>query len=221
MTVAPYNITVLDQSPTFLYSPYRDGNLTDSWKVFYSNSPDASYDPTHNNSNLASGTSTHSTTMVGASVEIDFMGTAVSLAGSGTAGAYSTSLDNGQAIIGAPSDGNLVSHSGLDYGTHTLVLNVIQNQQLNLTSALLTVGVGDPGYVFIFSEFVVLIFLSSTITNKKINAVDVASDGSSSMDPFFSTSGTGPFNTDHDVSGYSRLDTNGAGGIISFKTNDA
>lgn len=41
------------------------------------------------------------------------------------------------------------------------------------------------------------------------------------MDPFFATSGSGPFNVDHDVTGYPRLDTNGGGATISFKTRSA
>lgn len=146
MTAAPYSITVLDQSPTFTYSPSRDGSSIDStWKVYYTGSDDSTYDPTHQKTNLASGTSSHSTTLVGASVSIDFVGTAVNLTGHAAAGAYSTTLDNGQSIIGAPDGANLVSHNGLDYTKHTLVLNVIQQQQVDIVSAQLTVGVGDPG----------------------------------------------------------------------------
>lgn len=201
-----YNLTVPDQSPTFIYSPYREGDLNSSWKVFYSNSPDSSYDSSHNSSNLASGISLHSTTLQGASLQISFMGTAIYLAGSGAAGAYSTTLDGGDTVNGSPANGYLVSHDGLDYEAHTLVLNTTSTSQLNVTSALMTVGIGNEG---------------ATITDTKHSAINVASDGSASLDSFFTTNGNGPFNTNHDAQGYSRIDTTGAGSKILFSFSSA
>ncbi|KAK0206760.1 hypothetical protein DFS33DRAFT_1381855 [Desarmillaria ectypa] len=201
-----YNLTVLDQSPTFIYSPYREGDLNSSWKVFYSNSPDSSYDSTHNSTNLASGTSLHSTTLQGASLQISFLGTAIYLAGSGAADAYFTTLDGGDAIDGNPVNGYLVSHDGLDYETHTLVLNTTSTSLLNVTSAVMTVGIGDEG---------------ATITDTKHLAIDVTSDGSTSLDTFFTTNGNGPFNTNHDAQGYSRIDTTGEGSKILFSFSSA
>ncbi|KAK0461922.1 uncharacterized protein EV420DRAFT_1640223 [Desarmillaria tabescens] len=180
------NLTVLDQSPTFIYSPYREGDLNIILET--------------------SGTSLHSTTLQGASLQISFMGTAIYLAGSGTAGGYSTTLDGGDAVDGNPANGYLVSHDGLDYEAHTLVLNTTSTSQLNVTSALMTVGIGDEG---------------ATITDTIHLAIDVTSDGSASLDPFFTTNGNGPFNTNHDAQGYSRIDTTGAGSKISFSFSSA
>ncbi|KAG7449415.1 uncharacterized protein BT62DRAFT_917966 [Guyanagaster necrorhizus] len=215
-----YNLTVLDQSPTFIYSPYREGDLNSSWKVFYSNSPDSSYDSTHNSDNLASGTSLHSTTLQGASLQISFVGTAIYLSGSGTAGSYSTTLDGGDAVDGNPANGYLVSHDGLDYEAHTLVLNTTSTLQLNVTSALMTVGVGDEGAEQIHGLNHPLEH-SATITDTKHLAIDVASDGSTSLDSFFTTNGNGPFNTNHDAQGYSRIDTTGKGSKILFSFSSA
>ncbi|KAJ7590623.1 hypothetical protein C8J56DRAFT_538310 [Mycena floridula] len=208
MTTNPYNLTILDQSPTLVYEPYRDGNDTTSgWKVFYSDISPSTYDWTHTKENAASGSSLHSTTMVGASVQLQFMGTAVSLTGSGTAGAYNTILDDGQAVTGSPNGENLVSYAGLRYGQHTVRLTVTQAQSLNITSAVVEAGIGLPG---------------STISRTTTTAVTLSGDGSTSLNPSFTTSGTGPpFSTDHDSTGYSRIDTNGAGEIITFKTTNA
>ncbi|PBL02768.1 hypothetical protein ARMGADRAFT_1159262 [Armillaria gallica] len=199
-----FNLTVPDQSPTFIYSPYREGDLNSSWKVYYSNSPDSSYDSSHNSSNLASGQSLHSTTLQGASLEISFMGTAIYLNGSGTAGAYSTTLDGGDAVNGSPADAYLVSHDGLDYEAHTLVLNTTSTSQLNVTSATVTVGIGNEG---------------ATITDTNHSAVNVANGISTSVDPFFTTNGQ--YNTDHDAQNYSRIDTTGAGSKFSFSFSSA
>ncbi|KAJ8086869.1 hypothetical protein PM082_005694 [Marasmius tenuissimus] len=144
--VNSHDLLIPDSSPTFLYRPSREGeDLNAGWKSFYSNSPDSAYDSTHQNENKAVGTSSHSTTMQGASFELSFKGTAVSLYGSGTAGAYSTTLDNRDAVNGNPGDGLLASYKQLDYGLHTLSLNLTQGVSLNVTSAVLTVGIGKTG----------------------------------------------------------------------------
>ncbi|KAF8915800.1 hypothetical protein CPB85DRAFT_1291849 [Mucidula mucida] len=200
-----YNITVLDQSPTVVYSPYRDGPLDSSWRIIYSNSPESTYDATHNNENLSSGTSLHSTTLSGASLKIDFKGTAIYLYGTGSADAYTTSLD-GKDTSGSPSDDLLASYTGLDYASHSLVLTTTQNSQLNFTSALLTVGIGEAG---------------ASINKTSIDAVNVASDGSSSLNSYFTTFGNGPFSTDHDATGYPRIDTTGDGSKIMFEFSSA
>ncbi|KAL0067630.1 hypothetical protein AAF712_005345 [Marasmius tenuissimus] len=145
--------------------------------------------------------------MQGASFELSFKGTAVSLYGSGTAGAYSTTLDNRDAVNGNPGDGLLASYKQLDYGLHTLSLNLTQGVSLNVTSAVLTVGIGKTG---------------ASITESNVLAVTVNQDGTSFPNSAaFSTSGGGTFNTNHDASGYSRIDTNNAGSSIIFRFNSA
>ncbi|ESK94464.1 hypothetical protein Moror_8122 [Moniliophthora roreri MCA 2997] len=202
----PYDFSILDTSPTIIYHPSREGeDLGSSWKTFYSNSPDSSYDSTHQNTNLASGTSLHSTSMQGASFEISFMGTAIQIYGSGTGGAYTTTLDNRDAVEGNPSNGMLASYADLEYKTHTLSLNVTQSQSLNMTSARLTIGVGDKG---------------ATVKETKTDSVKVNSDGSSFLNSdYFYPTGQGTFNTFHDASNYPRVDTNNAGSTINFRAS--
>lgn len=87
------NITILDQSPTFIYSPDREGSSDSTWQSAWSGSSDSTYDSTHVQNNIPSGrslvqcfpriylmptgTSSHFTTVAGATVDIDFMGVAV------------------------------------------------------------------------------------------------------------------------------------------------
>ncbi|KAL0573124.1 hypothetical protein V5O48_008846 [Marasmius crinis-equi] len=142
----PYNLSIPDNSPTFIYRPFREGeDIKAGWKSFYSNSPDSAYDSTHQNENKASGTSSHSTSMQGASFEITFKGTAIYVYGSGSGGAYTTTLDKRDAVNGNPGDGLLASYRELDYGPHTLSLNLTQGQSLNVTSATVAVGIGKKG----------------------------------------------------------------------------
>ncbi|KAJ7904752.1 hypothetical protein B0H14DRAFT_2664230 [Mycena olivaceomarginata] len=117
------NLTVTDQSPAFLYSPDREGVSASSWQSIWTGSADSSYDITHTQNNIAQGTSSHVTSLAGASVQIDFVGSAVSVFGQGAAGAYSTTLDNGSAVTGSPAGSMLATYGGLDPSTkHTLVL---------------------------------------------------------------------------------------------------
>lgn len=86
------------------------------------------------------GTSSHVTSLAGASVQIDFVGSAVSVFGQGAAGAYSTTLDNGSAVTGSPAGSMLATYGGLDPSTkHTLVLKATLSQQLSLSYATFTV----------------------------------------------------------------------------------
>lgn len=66
-----------------------------------------------------------------------------------------------------------------------------------------------------------LTLCSASISNTKISAVDVASDGTSSLNSsYFTTSGNGPFSTDHDAAGYPRIDTTGDGSSIIFTVSE-
>ncbi|KAG7096724.1 hypothetical protein E1B28_004137 [Marasmius oreades] len=202
-----YNFSIPDSSPTFSYSPNREGeDVKSGWKSFYSNSPDSTYDSTHQSPNNPSGTSSHSTSMQGASFEISFMGTAVYIYGSATPGAYTTRLDEKEAG-GQPSNGLLASYSGLAYKQHTFSLNVTQAQNLTIMSGTFTVGVGDKG---------------ASIKETTVPAVTANSDGSSFLNSAaFQTSGGGTFNTNHDAQGYPRVDTNNAGSSIIFHFSSA
>ncbi|KAJ7752740.1 hypothetical protein DFH07DRAFT_824819 [Mycena maculata] len=195
------NITVFDQSPAFLYSPDREGDSSSSWESAWTGSPDSSYDTTHTAPNYGLGTSFHFTTLAGSSVELDFVGTAVTLYGQGTAGAYTTTLDGGEAISGAPSGSILATYGGLnDTNKHTIVLQVTQSQTLTLSYATVTIRSDIP---------------ASSVVNTTETAVTVGTNNTDSTNSFFSTSGSG-FSNQHVDEGYTRLDTDSSGATTSF-----
>jgi hypothetical protein len=86
------------------------------------------------------GTSSHVTSRAGATVEIEFMGVAVSLYGQGTAGAYTTVLDSGSPVSGSPSGSMLATYGGLnDTVKHKIELRVTESQPLSLSYATFTI----------------------------------------------------------------------------------
>ncbi|KAJ7648495.1 hypothetical protein B0H17DRAFT_429947 [Mycena rosella] len=200
------NITVPDQSPTWLYSPDREGVSSSSWQSVWSGSPDSSYDATHNASNIAQGTSSHITTFPSASAQIDFVGSAVSIYGQGTAGAYSTTLDGGNAVAGSPTGSVLASYSGLGDGKHTIILKVTQPQQLTLSYATVTIRSAVQ---------------TSSVQNTTEIAVTSGANNVLATNPFFSTSGSGSFSNLHQDQNYTRLDTNTVSATISFTCSNA
>ncbi|KAJ7229701.1 hypothetical protein C8J57DRAFT_1370596 [Mycena rebaudengoi] len=199
------NITVTDQSPSWIYNPSREGVSSSSWQSSWTGSPDSNYDSTHKTTNVAAGTSSHFTTLAGAQVQIDFVGSAVSVYGQGTAGAYSTTLDSGNSITGSPVGSMLVTYGGLNAATkHTLVLKAIQPQQLSLSYATFTIR----------SDIV-----SNSVTNTTELAVTTGANNRLSTNPFFGTSGDG-FSNQHSDQGYTRLDSNSANAQISFSCSN-
>ncbi|KAJ7498701.1 hypothetical protein FB451DRAFT_1426609 [Mycena latifolia] len=152
-------------------------------------------------SNVAQGTSTHISSLPGASVQIEFVGVAVSIYGQGTAGAYTTTLDGGKEITGAPSGGLLASYGGLsDADKHTITLKITLSQPLSLSYATFTIRTDLP---------------TSSVANNTVNAVTLEANNSPSTNSFFSTSGSG-FSNEHQDQNFTRLDTNSAGAAISF-----
>ncbi|KAK7038897.1 hypothetical protein VNI00_010531 [Paramarasmius palmivorus] len=203
-----YNLTVSDASPLFVYLPHREGeDLNTSWKSFFADSPDSSYDTSHQKDNVGAGQSLHSTMMQGAGFDISFTGTAIDIFGSGTAGAYTTSLDGGDAAAGDPSDGKLASYAGLEYKGHTLSLKLTQAQQLNVSSATITEAVKG-----------------TSIKEFDIAAVGpgMNSDGTPALNStYFSMNNPGTFSTIHDRETHPRVDTTAAGSILYFHTTNA
>ncbi|KAJ7490356.1 hypothetical protein B0H11DRAFT_1021411 [Mycena galericulata] len=195
------NISVTDQSPAWIYTPDREGISTSSWQSAWSGTPDSSYDPTHTQNNIPQGISSHLTTLAGASVQINFIGTAITLYGQGTAGAYTTTLDGGQAISGNPSGSILATYGGLNDTTkHSLLLQVTQSQTLSLSNATFTIRTGIP---------------ASEIVNTTQTAVAVGPNNTDTTNSFFTTSGSG-FSNQHVDDGYTRIDTDSAGATTSF-----
>ena len=69
---APYNVAISNDSPTVTYFPYRDGPVSGGWNLTCSNSVEATWIP----HSYCSGKFSHRTTYVGASLLIEFEGTA-------------------------------------------------------------------------------------------------------------------------------------------------
>ncbi|KAF8195649.1 hypothetical protein K438DRAFT_2016928 [Mycena galopus ATCC 62051] len=193
------NITVTDQSPAFAYLPNRED--PNAWQSSWTGSPDSSYDATHTQNNIPQGTSSHVVALSGASAQITFVGSAVTIYGEGTANAYTTTLDNGSSVPGAPAGSMLATYGGLNgTATHTLLLKTTQSTQLSLTYATFTVR----------SDIA-----ANSVTNTTQVAVTVGANGATTTNPFFTTSGGG-FSNQHIDDGYTRIDSNSANAQISF-----
>ena len=170
--LTPYNFTITDQSPLFQYFPFRDGAITNGWNVTYTTmlNPAMSFSSAQLGAEvrtlIGAGVSksatfwslckvfqcqpsSHSTTFVGASARLDWEGTAIYLYGTGSQNGYTINLD-GTQITQTPGDLSaselLFSQSGLNYGSHSLVLTVVQSE-VTISNAIITVGLGEVGYV--------------------------------------------------------------------------
>jgi len=123
------------------YLPARDGLLSLGWNITYPGPP-IPKDPTY-----GVGTSTHRTTLSGATIEFRFKGTAAYLLGDAPAGSYTVSIDKGKAVPGKPDSarGVLAALTGLHYADHTIHLTVVKSVQVSVSGAILTVGMGKPG----------------------------------------------------------------------------
>jgi hypothetical protein len=91
-------------------------------------------------------------TYVGASIHLDWIGTAIYLYSDGSAAAYNTSTDGAQTKSEIYVSGLLFSKDGMNYRSHTMVLQVTQGIQLtSVSGAIITVGMGEQGLVLISS----------------------------------------------------------------------
>ncbi|KAJ6520245.1 hypothetical protein C8R45DRAFT_954435 [Mycena sanguinolenta] len=119
MSLSLWNFTIDDTSPFFTYTPYADGSnsgLDKGWEPWYTVSGFIS-----TNGDSGKGDSYHLTSLAGASVSLDFYGTAVYLYGT-TNGSYDTTLDNAAYTHSSPSSDLLVSISDLEEGHHSVTL---------------------------------------------------------------------------------------------------
>ncbi|CAK5262826.1 unnamed protein product [Mycena citricolor] len=202
-SATPLTIMVTDQSPEWTFFPSSEGSSNTTWQSAWTGTPDSAYDPRHKANNIPSGSSSHVTTFSGASAQIEFVGTRVSVFGQGTAGAYTTTLDDGAPVAGAPSGSVLATYKDLDaHAKHTLLLKANGTQPLALSYASIDLW-PDVG--------------PASVVNTTQVAVSIQGDGSAQTNSFYSTSGSG-FSNQHnqDQGGYTRLDTNAAGASISF-----
>ena len=84
---------------------------------------------------------------MGATAQLDWTGTAIYLYGGGPPNGYTIELDGTVTTQtpGAPNaPGLLFSQSSLTYGSHSLVLKVVQSS-ITISNAIITVGMGEVG----------------------------------------------------------------------------
>ncbi|KAJ6601426.1 hypothetical protein DFH09DRAFT_1127808 [Mycena vulgaris] len=133
-----WNFTIDDSSPFFTYAPYADGSnsgLTRGWEPWYAASGFIS-----KNGQGGEGDSYHLTSLDGASVKLDFYGTAIYFYGTANS-SYDISLDNTAYSPGPATSDLLVSIADLKEGTHTVTLTArptSSSQQLAFDRAVVS-----------------------------------------------------------------------------------
>jgi glycosidase len=138
------NITVSSQSPTFQYSPARDGPINTGWNVTYTGNNDSAYAL----QTLGRGETSHRTSLLGAYVELDWTGTAVYVYGSAASNSsYQLAVDGIPfPAVADLTQGFLGSILGLTYGEHTLRVTTQDSQLFSVQGATLTIGVLHGGW---------------------------------------------------------------------------
>ncbi|KZT07455.1 uncharacterized protein LAESUDRAFT_772770 [Laetiporus sulphureus 93-53] len=146
LALALYNFSLTDQSPLLQYRPFRDGPLETSWNVSYSANTNLAWEPGDYPDAFVSS---YTTQLVGASVELEWTGTAIWFYGLADPAAYDVQLDGSSAIAGAgtnSSDGTLFSLTDLEYGLHSVTLTVVK-APVTVLGATITVGLGETGSI--------------------------------------------------------------------------
>ena len=155
-----YNFTLLDTSSPFLYLPAQDGPIDTSWNASFSESDDSTWLPQTIGAGVSQNglqfhasfepiihqVSSHRTSLKGASVHLDWIGTAIYLYGRAAPGGYTIRLDGNETTATPDATGLLFSQDELDYGPHSVALEVVEGE-ISITSAIITAGVGETGSV--------------------------------------------------------------------------
>ncbi|KAJ7116794.1 hypothetical protein C8R43DRAFT_1038081 [Mycena crocata] len=133
-----WNFTIEDTSPFLTYTPYADGSnsgLTKGWEPWYTESGFISQ-----NGQGGAGDSYHLTSLDGASVNLEFYGTAVYMYGT-TNSSYDTILDHVAYTHESPASDLLLSITDLKEGTHSVTLTArptSSSQQLAFDRAVVS-----------------------------------------------------------------------------------
>ncbi|KAJ3556494.1 hypothetical protein NM688_g1997 [Phlebia brevispora] len=138
------NFTIDDSSPVFSYSPYGDGSLLGGWQAWFSGS---GFETEPQGGEESVGDSYHLTNFSGASVSLEFYGTAIYLYGNASC-TYEVNLDNSIATFNPlPSSGNLLfSADRLGDTLHTVNLTARPSdttQEIAFDKAVVTNDVPD------------------------------------------------------------------------------
>ncbi|THU77402.1 hypothetical protein K435DRAFT_702464 [Dendrothele bispora CBS 962.96] len=151
MEPLPYNITLSSQTACSIrYDPAPGSavNQTTGWMISYT---DGVKDLGYGNG-VGVGVDLHQTSLVNATMELDWTGTAVYLYGKADMGSYTISIDDEDIQAGEPMGGLLGSKSGLQYGSHKVKLRVIGGNLVSFQYAEVTIGIGYSQYVLNFSS---------------------------------------------------------------------
>ncbi|KAH8099719.1 hypothetical protein BXZ70DRAFT_213757 [Cristinia sonorae] len=138
----PWNFTIKDYSPYLNYSPYAEGDPRSGWQALYPLIPNIEL----RCANPPKGdASEHITSLFGASITLEFNGTAIYLYGGGNS-PYQVSLDN-DTIQMTPlqsSDNLLYSKTNLAQGLHTLNLTALPSGDQQMVFKWLDITDSQP-----------------------------------------------------------------------------
>ncbi|KAL0576542.1 hypothetical protein V5O48_005434 [Marasmius crinis-equi] len=169
-----YNITLSSQTASIKYRPYRDGDMASGWNVTYSyGTRDTGYGKPQ-----GIGVDYHQTTLDGASLELNWTGTAVYLYGNGSSDCFNITVDDQvEKTFDAPHGGLLGEITGLHAGSHTVRLTARGGKKIAFQYAQVTIDLGSSG--------------SHGVSNWTAYAVNGTADNDSltSNTPFFNFSG--------------------------------
>ncbi|EEB90681.1 hypothetical protein MPER_11078 [Moniliophthora perniciosa FA553] len=158
MDPLPYNVTISSQAASLDYFPARDTTIDAGWNVTYSDGiQNIRYGP------QGKGTACRQTSLLGARITFNWVGTAVYLYGNATSGSYKIRVD-GSDITDLPSGqgGVLGVKTGMPYSNHSVVLIALGGGRVSFWYAEVTIGAGYPG-------FVALTFLDQWLTGVHIH----------------------------------------------------
>ncbi|EEB90109.1 hypothetical protein MPER_11730 [Moniliophthora perniciosa FA553] len=149
MDPLPYNITISSQSPAIQYSPPRttsDENIENGWNVTYAHGTiRIPFGPLG-----LSGGSFLQTTLSGAQLALDWVGTAAYIYGTATSStAYTLWIDGTKTELPDFPKGDLLGLvTELPYASHQLNLSLSESGTLAFHYATLTIGIGYQGSSF-------------------------------------------------------------------------
>ncbi|KZT52043.1 hypothetical protein CALCODRAFT_104062 [Calocera cornea HHB12733] len=153
-SLAPYNISLTSSSPTFIYAPFRDGwyaldgDPQGGWRSSFSNITDW---PNPGLDNVGTGVPLRETYLDGATVTMQFEGTAVYLCLTAVGSSFTFTVDDSpisttgpatEAVCGQSGGQVIVCANGLPYGNHTATVRVNSqgNADFSFYGGIVTVG---------------------------------------------------------------------------------
>jgi hypothetical protein len=146
-----YPLRMSDQAPVLVWTPTPQISDTDkgypakAWNVTYNESSWASW----TEGNSGKGKSAHTTSFVGASVTVSFIGTGVSFYGSIDDGHVEVSADGGGIYPFYDNISPLALVNGLEYGVHSVTLYTrgTPTTLVSISGVEVTTWIESPAYV--------------------------------------------------------------------------